>query len=131
MPGIRVDAGFAEGGEVTVHYDPMIAKVIATAGTRDAARHRLITALRSFPILGLRTNIPFLITILEHPRFLAGDIDTGFLDREAHAFRPDHTTDTPPEVLAVAQAVRTKALTGGRTARAFPDPWSSLRGARV
>jgi acetyl/propionyl-CoA carboxylase alpha subunit len=131
MPGVRVDAGVAEGAEVTVHYDPMIAKVIATADTRDAARRRLITALRSFPILGVRTNIPFLITILEHPRFVAGDIDTGFLDREAQSFRPARTTEAPPEVLAVADAVRSNAPTGSRTATALPDPWTSLRGARV
>ncbi len=131
MPGVRVDAGVAEGGEVTVHYDPMIAKVIATADTRDAAQRRLITALRSFPILGVRTNIPFLITILEHPRFLAGDIDTGFLDREGESLRSDRTAEIPPEVQAVVDAVRSNAPQGTRTASTLPDPWISLRGARV
>ena len=131
MPGVRVDAGVVEGGEVTIHYDPMIAKVIATAASRDAARRRLVNALRSFPILGVRTNVPFLITILEHPRFLAGAIDTGFLDREAHSFRPESTMDTPPEVQAVAHAIRSNALLGARAAASPPDPWISLRGARV
>ena len=131
MPGVRVDAGVAEGGEVTVHYDPMMAKVIATADTRDAARRRLVAALRSFPILGVRTNITFLITILEHPRFLAGDTDTGFLDREAQSFRPHSAAPLPPEVLAVAEALRGNDLTDNRTVPALPDPWTALRGARV
>src|SRR5262249_14369012 len=79
-PGIRVDAGVAEGGEVPVHYDPMIAKVIATAESRPMAIRRLITALREYPILGVRTNTSFLIRILEHPVFQEGCVHTGFLD---------------------------------------------------
>ena len=130
MPGIRVDSGVIEGGEVTVHYDPMIAKVIATAETREQARRRLLTALRQFPILGVRTNISFLINILEHPRFAAGEIDTGFLDREAESVRPHPTTDTPPEVQALAAAVRERG-TDARPAQDVIDPWTSLRGARV
>jgi acetyl/propionyl-CoA carboxylase alpha subunit len=129
MPGIRIDAGVVEGGEVTVHYDPMIAKVIASAGTRDAARHRLITALRTFPILGVRTNIPFLVNILEHPGFAAGEIDTGFLDREAQSVRPDGAAPVPPEVQAVADVARGSARKG--ITSVAPDPWTSLRGTRV
>ena len=63
----------------------MLAKVIASAETREAAIARLAGALREYPILGVRTNIPFLIRILEHPQFRAGDVDTGFLDREGAA----------------------------------------------
>jgi 3-methylcrotonyl-CoA carboxylase alpha subunit len=131
LPGIRIDSGVVEGGEVTVHYDPMIAKVIATAETRELARRRLLTALRQFPILGLRTNIPFVITILEHPAFIDGMIDTGFLDREGDAIRPPADPEAPPEVQAIADAVR---VTGSATPARSPaatDPWTSLRGARV
>src|SRR5262249_26823368 len=59
MPGIRVDSGVVEGGEVSVHYDPLIAKIIAPAETRTLAAARLVAALRAFPILGVRTNVPF------------------------------------------------------------------------
>ena len=83
LPGVRIDAGVAEGTEVTVHYDPMLAKVIAVGETRDAAISRLAAALRAYPILGVRTNIPYLLQLLDHPRFRAGDIDTGFLDSDA------------------------------------------------
>jgi acetyl-CoA carboxylase biotin carboxylase subunit len=82
-PGIRVDAGVAEGGEVTVYYDPLIAKVIATAESRPLAIARLSAALRTFEIAGLRTNLAFLIRILELDEFRDGTIDTAFLDREA------------------------------------------------
>jgi acetyl/propionyl-CoA carboxylase alpha subunit len=85
MPGIRIDSGVREGGEVPVHYDALLAKVIATATTRDEAVAKLACALRAFPILGVHTNIPFLLRVLEHPRFRAGEIDTGFLDEEGAA----------------------------------------------
>jgi 3-methylcrotonyl-CoA carboxylase alpha subunit len=81
MPGVRVDSGVVEGGEISVHYDPLIAKLIAWADTRERARRRAVAALRNYPILGVRTNVAFLIALLEHPRFISGDIDTGFVDR--------------------------------------------------
>src|SRR5439155_13929952 len=64
-PGVRVDSGVAEGGEVSIYYDPLIAKVIATAETRDLATARLVAALREFAIEGIRTNIAFLVRVLE------------------------------------------------------------------
>jgi acetyl/propionyl-CoA carboxylase alpha subunit len=84
-PGIRVDSGVAEGGEVSIYYDPMIAKVIATAETRDLAIARLAAALREFAIEGIRTNLAFLIRVLESDTFRKGDVDTAFLDREGVA----------------------------------------------
>jgi acetyl/propionyl-CoA carboxylase alpha subunit len=84
-PGVRVDAGTAEGSEVSVYYDPMIAKVIATAETRTLAIARLTTALREFEIAGIKTNRMFLIRILESKAFREGTVDTAFLDREGAA----------------------------------------------
>jgi len=89
LPGVRVDSGIAEGGDIPVHYDPMIAKVIATAETRALAISRLRAALTDFQITGLRTNVPFLITVLDHPAFLEGRVDTAFLDRESSALAAD------------------------------------------
>jgi acetyl/propionyl-CoA carboxylase alpha subunit len=131
MPGIRIDSGVAEGGEITVHYDPLIAKIIASAETREHARRRLLAALRQFPILGVRTNVPLLINILEHPRFVEGHVDTGFLDREAEHVRPRPAVDVPSEVRAIAEAVRSQPAAVAGTTRAVPDPWTVLRGARV
>src|SRR5207249_1119957 len=81
-PGIRIESGVAEGGEIPVYYDPMIAKVIATAESRDLAIAKLAAALRQFVIEGVRTNIPFLLGVLEREEFRNGKVDTGFLDRE-------------------------------------------------
>ena len=75
-PGVRVDSGVVEGGEVSVHYDPMIAKVIVHAETRPAAIARAAAALRDFPILGIRTNVPYLLAVLALPAFARGEVDT-------------------------------------------------------
>jgi acetyl-CoA carboxylase biotin carboxylase subunit len=130
MPGIRVDSGVAEGGEVSVHYDPMLAKLIATAATRDAARRRLLSALRQFPILGVRTNIPLLLAVLEHPAFASGTVDTAFLDAERSRLLPPRDGE-PPEVRLVAQAADVDAPPQTTsTSNAARDPWTTLSGWR-
>jgi acetyl-CoA carboxylase biotin carboxylase subunit len=134
MPGIRVDAGVIEGSEVSVHYDPMLAKLIAWGENREAARRRALAALRSYPVLGIRTNIGLLIELLQHPRFIAGEIDTGFLDTEGDAIRARLRDEVPAAVQAIAAAVRDTrpaAFTSGRGPAGPDDPWTSLRGARV
>jgi 3-methylcrotonyl-CoA carboxylase alpha subunit len=82
IPGVRVDSGVAEGSEISVYYDPMLAKVIATAESRPLAINRLAAALRALDIEGVRTNVQFLIRVLALTEFRDGRIDTGFLDRE-------------------------------------------------
>jgi acetyl-CoA carboxylase biotin carboxylase subunit len=136
-PGVRIDSGLAEGAEVPVHYDPLLAKVIASAETRELARVRLAAALRDFPILGIRTNVPFLLRILEDARFRAGDVDTTFLDS---AFGPGGSSpaetapvDPPDFVLAAMAAVDDPADTptqGVEPRRAW-DPWQQLRDWRT
>jgi acetyl-CoA carboxylase biotin carboxylase subunit len=84
-PGVRVDSGVVEGSEVSIYYDPMIAKVIATAETRALATARLSAALRAFEIGGIKTNRAFLLQVLESDAFRAGAIDTAFLEREGAA----------------------------------------------
>jgi acetyl/propionyl-CoA carboxylase alpha subunit len=129
MPGIRVDAGFVEGDDIGVHYDPLLAKLIAHGDTREAARQRALAALRAFPILGIHTNTMLLRELLTHPRFVAGAIDTRFLDTEGEALRAALAADPSAEALAVASA-----LASGSTApapMAAPDPWSTLRGVRL
>jgi acetyl/propionyl-CoA carboxylase alpha subunit len=133
-PGVRVDSGVEEGGEVPVHYDPLLAKVIASAGTRDEATARLVCALQAFPILGVQTNIPFLLRILEHPRFRSGEIDTGFLDHEGASLA---TVAPPPMPESVRAVIRTLAagaqpsalsptLSSPQSSSLFSDPWEGL-----
>jgi acetyl-CoA carboxylase biotin carboxylase subunit len=131
LPGVRVDAGVAEGGEVPVYYDPMLAKVIALGEHREAAITRLIAALRDYPILGVRTNIAFLIRVLENPRFRAGDVDTAFLDREGSALA-DVPDRLPPFLLEALAQIDMSGGSGpeARSPQPETDPWSTLRGWR-
>jgi acetyl-CoA carboxylase biotin carboxylase subunit len=75
--GIRVETGYAEGNRVTPHYDPMLAKLIVHAPSRDLAIARLAQSLRATEIAGLKTNVPFLLKILASDEFQSGDIHTG------------------------------------------------------
>jgi acetyl-CoA carboxylase biotin carboxylase subunit len=77
--GIRVDTGYAEGRDVTPHYDPMIAKVIVRAATREAAIDKLVEALGGFDIQGLKHNIPAVINILGSEQFRSGRVHTGII----------------------------------------------------
>ena len=79
---IRVDDGVAEGGEVSMFYDPMIAKLISWAPTRDEAIDAQIDALDAFQLDGISDNIDFLSALLQHPRFRAGELTTGFIAEE-------------------------------------------------
>ncbi|HTO93319.1 MAG TPA: acetyl-CoA carboxylase biotin carboxylase subunit [Bacteroidota bacterium] len=85
-PGIRDDRGINEGGEISVFYDPMIAKLIAWDPSRESARLRLIRALREYEVLGVKTNIPLCLFVLSHALFRSGDISTHFI--ETH-WKPD------------------------------------------
>jgi propionyl-CoA carboxylase alpha chain len=80
-PGVRLDSGVRSGDEVGVHYDPMLAKVIAWAPTRTAASQALSGALAGARLHGLTTNRDLLVRVLRSPEFLAGETDTAFLDR--------------------------------------------------
>jgi 3-methylcrotonyl-CoA carboxylase alpha subunit len=99
-PGIRIDSGVEQGTVVSVHYDPMLAKVIVHAETRETARRRAISALGDFEIKGIRTNIPLLVRILDDPRFVSAAIDTGFLDREISSLVSDMPDTTPESSVA-------------------------------
>ncbi len=134
MPGVRVDSGATEGGEISVHYDPLVAKLIADGETREIARRRAIEGLRSYPILGIRTNVALLIELLEHPRFVAGDIDTRFLDVEGPSLRARiSNANIPLDVKEIARAALVDLSAEARSAKAEgakADPWDTLRGYR-
>ncbi len=80
-PGIRVDSGVYQGARVTVFYDPMVAKLVVWGRDRSEAIERLRRALREFVVKGIKTSIPFHQKVVEHPVFLAGHYDTGFIDQ--------------------------------------------------
>jgi len=126
-PGIRVDSGVVEQDEITVNYDPLIAKVISSAESRTAALDRATAALRAFPILGVRTNVPFLIALLDDPRVRTGTTHTRFVDD--HLTELTRTREAPAEAIAAAARLRAGA---GAVHRRGPqdstDPWTALRG---
>ncbi|MBU1345559.1 MAG: acetyl/propionyl/methylcrotonyl-CoA carboxylase subunit alpha [Alphaproteobacteria bacterium] len=93
--GIRVDTGVYEGGEVSQFYDPMIAKLIVHAETREMAAEGLAEACGSVEVWPVRTNAGFLVRCLEHPRFVAGDVDTGFIGAEEAALASAPASDLP------------------------------------
>jgi acetyl-CoA carboxylase biotin carboxylase subunit len=130
-PGIRVDAGVASGSRVTVHYDPLLAKVVTWGGSRSESVARMADALTRTVALGVTTNLSRLRAILAHPAFLAGDLHTGFL--EQHWGEPASPAGPPPEALA---AVAVALCVGpGRGAcpgpAAAPDPWARIGGWRL
>jgi 3-methylcrotonyl-CoA carboxylase alpha subunit len=128
-PGVRVDAGVVEGSDVPVHYDPMIAKVVAHAETREAAIDRMRAALSEFRILGLPTNVAFLLAVLDSEAFRAGTVDTAYLDNEGAGLAAPRSL--PPAALAAAVAhAEPPADVAAGGARASADPWASLAGWR-
>jgi len=86
--GVRVDTGAYEGGEVSQFYDPMIAKLIVHEDTREAAAESLADACAQVEVWPVRTNAGFLVRCLEHPRFVSGDVDTGFIAAEGEGLIP-------------------------------------------
>ena len=120
LAGVRVDSGVVEGQEITVHYDPMIAKLIAHGTDRTVAIDRLIGALDATIAVGPKTNRSFLARLIGHPAFRTGDIDTGFIERHLEDLAP--ITEVPDRLLALA------ALAAA-TPREKPDmssPWTAL-----
>ena len=131
VEGLRVDSGIDDGSSVTVHYDPMIAKVIAHGATREIAAAMLAGALRRAHIHGSITNRALLIRILEHPEFISGDTDTHFLLRHDVAEMGRPLLDLSEERLAaLAAAVSDQALErqSNSVLRTIPSGWRNSPG---
>lgn len=103
-PGIRVDSGITDGDEVTVHYDPMLAKLIILGYNREVALQKMAWALRHYVILGVTTNIPFLQAVIDHPAFRRGETNTNFIDRYFTIWQPEVLLAPDLAFVAVALA---------------------------
>ena len=105
---VRVDTGVHEGGEISMFYDPMIAKLVTRGDTRDAAIHRMRDALDAYCIRGVDSNIAFLSAVFSHPRFVEGRLSTDFIAEEyPNGFGADDVRIEDPSVfVAVAAAVQ-------------------------
>ena len=105
-PDVRVDSGVYEGGEISMFYDPMIAKLCAYGKTRNAAIDRMRRALDEFYVRGVSHNVPFLAALMAHPRFVAGNLTTNFIAEEFKGgFSTAHLPPRDPAMLAAVAAV--------------------------
>jgi len=123
--GIRVDAGIEEGHPVHAHYDSLLAKVIAYGKDRDAARDRLIEALRALALLGIRTNQGFLIDVLEGDAFTSGETYTHTIESSEWP-APSYIPDEALLAAAVALESPRVATVGGRRDADRWSPWRLL-----
>ena len=121
-PGIRLDAGFTSGDEVSTYYDAMLAKLVAWAPTREQAVRRLADALARARIHGVLTNRDLLVGVLRSERFVAGDVATDFLDALPEGVRPDLRGAATAAALALAEAAAAR-----RTVQAgIPVAWRNV-----
>jgi acetyl-CoA carboxylase biotin carboxylase subunit len=122
-PGVRLDSGIYPGWTVPLDYDPMLAKLIVWAGTREQAIERMLRALGEYHVGGIKTNIPLFRLILNDPAFRAGDLHTGYLD-DLLKTPLDWDTPAPPELAGIASMIASKQKAGET---AYPTTASNSR----
>ncbi len=135
-PGLRLDSGVFQGQEVSVYYDPMLAKLIAWAPRRDLSLRRMEVALSQFLVLGVVTNIPLLRAVVGHPQFQKGEYDTGFLEWNPAVTSPAMPGESRMMARALAawashQPVGPASPAVGGDIRVSANPWQSAGGQRL
>ena len=135
-PGLRLDSGVVQDQEVSIYYDPMLAKLIAWAPRRDLSLRRMEVALSQFLVLGVVTNIPLLRSVVGHPQFQRGEYDTGFLEWNPAVTSPAITDDSRMMARALAawasrQPVGPASPAAGGDSRVNVNPWQSAGGQRL
>lgn len=129
-PGIRFDSGITVGSEVPIFYDPILAKLIVWGQNREEARRRMIQALRSTVILGVKTSIGFMIKVLEHPEWIAGNTFTNFLEQLlSEGYSADETNIEFALTATLINQERSKIPTFktiSQKTNTIPTPWEIL-----
>jgi 3-methylcrotonyl-CoA carboxylase alpha subunit len=131
VPGIRVDSGVRTGDIVSMHFDPMLAKIIAHGRDRPEAIARLMVALRRSEIVGLGNNSAFLQRLVGHPAFAAADLDTGFIARHQADLLPATAPATSRQIALAVLALLCRAAQLAKTGVDAADPqspWASAAG---
>ena len=136
--GVRVDSGVYEGGEVSMHYDPMISKLITYGDNREAAIDLMVDALDAYYIRGVNHNISFLNALMVHPRFVAGELTTNFIEEEfPEGFNADLVPQNNPHIAVVVAAAvhqeyreRSSQISGQSEGHEYqvPDQWVVITG---
>ncbi len=131
LAGVRYDAGVEAGTEIGVHYDPLLAKIIAHAPTRAEAITRLRHALQLLVVGPLTTNRDFLLAVLDHPSFAAGELHTHFIEQHLPAERrrpaPDPARDRTHAIVAALWEHETRRRAGGPLPASLPSGWRNNR----
>ncbi|KAJ2158934.1 hypothetical protein GGF46_003406 [Coemansia sp. RSA 552] len=131
---VRVETGVEAGDSISVYYDPMIAKLVVRGEDRNAALRVLRKALGEYEVAGLHTNIGFLRRLAESPDFIAGKVETGFINRHLDELFPPATDPAAPETVVLAALAR---LIDGNTKAAqavrggLPSPWAAIDSFRI
>jgi len=130
-PGIRNDAAIFTGYEVSMHYDPILAKLIVWGETREDARRKMIRALEQYVILGIETTIPFLKDVMQHPEFIAGNTCTDFIPMYLPDWKPSeqqHADLLDQGLLVAALAQMNKLSKSATPAQLKPEfsPWQRI-----
>jgi 3-methylcrotonyl-CoA carboxylase alpha subunit len=132
---VRVDSGVRAGDEVSIYYDPMLAKLIVWDRDRESARRRLVEALGSVEVVGLANNVEFLQCLARHPAFAAGEVDTGFIERHREALFVPKPPATEAVLAAAALSVlleeRRQAAKSAATSGDPHSPWQACDGWRL
>ena len=132
---VRIDTGVAAGDSVSVHYDPMIAKLIVWDRDRPAALDRLRRALGETQVVGVTTNLDFLGAVAAHPAYAAGEVETGFIARHSAALFPPRAalSDRLLALAALAEILHRKAEAAAQAARSGDpySPWHGVEGWRL
>ena len=128
-PGIRVDSGVREGQNVTVHYDPLLAKLIAHGATREEALARMTEALKQYEILGVRHNVAFLRALLARPEVIRHDVHTRFIEEHLDELTREPRAALAPAAAALAALVAMRGAAPAASdaaSQARFDPWQTL-----
>jgi 3-methylcrotonyl-CoA carboxylase alpha subunit len=128
--GARIDKGVREGDAVSIHYDPMIAKLIVHGPDRATALQRLAAALDATRVVGPVNNVAFLARVARHPVFAAGDVDTGFIARHREALVPARPPASDETLTLAALAVVRARADAALAAEPF-SPWARVQGWRL
>ncbi|KAM9969262.1 hypothetical protein ACTFIR_001090 [Dictyostelium discoideum] len=128
---LRVETGVRQGDEVSVYYDPMIAKLVVWDQDREKALRYLRNALDEYHIIGLNTNISFLKRLSTHPSFMAGEVETGFIPIHRDSLMAPQAPMSDDSLALAATSLLLKEITQQKSKEDPNSPWSSLGGFRI
>ncbi|MCX6155731.1 MAG: acetyl-CoA carboxylase biotin carboxylase subunit [Candidatus Kapabacteria bacterium] len=127
-PGVRYDSGIFQGATISVFYDPILAKLITYGKDREEARHRMLNALKENIILGVKTSIPYMSAVLEHPEFIAGNTFTNFIENHSNSINIDKNKYFE-QALSLAATQNSKIVKTTKEYKGIagiPSPWELI-----